>query len=126
MAAVEPAEVAVLPAARFWEMVTAHPWALLAVTRLVCRRYRHLLAWVEDASLKPLPARLASCLLAAAQAGGPPPHTVRLSQELLAAQLGVARQTVNRQLKAWEQAGWVRLQYGAVVLLAPAALRRLA
>ncbi|MCA0177759.1 MAG: Crp/Fnr family transcriptional regulator [Proteobacteria bacterium] len=114
--ALAAAEVAVLSAPAFWRLVGHDAQALLAVTRLVCHRYRQALAWIEDASLRPLSARLAARLLAQAQTAEP----LRLPQEALAAQLGVSRQRVNRQLKAWEAEGLVELGYASVRIRDPA------
>lgn len=115
--AIESSEVAVLPANEFWNVVNEDPSTLLAITRLVCSRYRATLGWIEDACMKPFAARLASRLVTLAAEEGQADERVHLSQEMLAFQLGVARQTVNRQLKIWEQAGLIELRYATVRLL---------
>jgi CRP/FNR family transcriptional regulator, cyclic AMP receptor protein len=120
--AIEATEVAVLSSAAFWKIVKADAGALLAVTRLACARYRAALGWIEDACLKPLPARLAARLLDLAEEGEAM-SGLALSQEALAFQLGVARQTVNRQLKQWEREGLLTLQYASITLRKPSALR---
>lgn len=127
--AMEETEVAVLPASAFWHIMQSDASALLAVTRLLCARYRAALGWIEDASLRPLPARLAKRLLALADASGASGRfasEIRVSQEELAAQLGVARQTVNKQLKQWEREGLLLLRYASVQLCDMPALHRLA
>ena len=124
--AVAATEVAVLPAEAFWKIVKQDPTALLAVTRLVCSRYRSALCWIEDACLKPLPARLATSLLGLAGSTRGEPGRINLSQEMLAFQLGVARQTVNRQLKDWERQGLLTLDYATVHLTDERELRRIA
>jgi CRP-like cAMP-binding protein len=57
-------------------------------------------------------------------ANQPDPSTaaLRLSQQDLADMLGVSRQSINKQLKRWEQQGWVRLSYGRISLLNAKAL----
>lgn len=124
--AAEPSEVAVLAAPDFWQAVNADPAVMLAVMRLSCSRFRAAVAWIEDASLHPFNVRLASRLLALAQMEGAGCNALRISQEMLAAQLGMARQTVNRQLQTWSRQGLIRLRYGAIELLDPAALQALA
>ena len=121
--AVEATEVAILSATAFWDILNSDASVLLPVTRLVCSRYRAALSWIEDASLKPFPARLATRLLILADKGSS--EVVHLSQETLAFQLGVARQTVNKQLKVWERQGLLRLQYASVLLRDISALRRI-
>jgi len=124
--AIETSEVAILPSSAFWDIVRNDLNALLAMTQLVCARYRAALGWIEDASLKPFSARLASRLVTQATKEGLAGEKVHMSQEMLACQLGVARQTVNRQLKIWEQAGLVELQYSTVRLLKLKDLRQIA
>lgn len=68
----------------------------------------------------PLPVRLAHRLLAldkfGARKAGADGALLSVSQEELAFMLGVSRQSVNRQLKHWEQAGWLRQRYGRIEL----------
>ena len=120
--AVEASEVAVLAASDFWQAVNADPAVLLAVTRLSCSRFRAAVAWIEDASLHPFKVRLASRLLAMAEMEGVENGALRISQDMLAAQLGTARQTVNRQLQAWSRQGLIKLGYGAIELIDRAGL----
>lgn len=115
--AVEETEVAVLSADDFWLIAKSDSTVLLAVTRLICSRFRHAISWIEDASLHPLKVRLASRLLAIAHMEGRDAGVLHISQDMLAAQLGVARQSVNRLLQEWSRSGIVRLSYGAVEVL---------
>ncbi len=126
-------ELLMVPATSFHEIVDERPAFLLEFMRLVCRRYRWALEWIDETMLLPLPMRLARRLLAAKHAhdlsatGVPQePAALRLSQEDLGQMLGVSRQSVNRQLKEWEAQGMLRLDYGRVTLLDQEALRRLA
>ena len=125
--AVGDCEVAVLPAAGFWPLAAKHPEVHLALTRLVCHRLRLALAWIDDTVLMPLPARLARRITALLQGGGASGESgvVPLSQEDLAAQLGVSRQSVNRQLKLWEKLGLLRIDYGCIAVHDRAALAQL-
>ena len=41
------------------------------------------------------------------------------------ASIGMTRESVNKQLRAWEERNWIRLQRGSVVVLDPAALAAL-
>ena len=107
--AVEPSEVAVLSAKDFWEIVNSDSCAMQAVVRLSCSRFRTAVAWIEDASLYPFKVRLASRLLALSEICETENGTLRISQEMLAAQLGGARQTVNRQLQEWSRQKLIQL-----------------
>ena len=118
--AVDAAEVAVVYAEDFHRLVDAQPAVHMAFTRLVCMRLRQALAWIDDAILQPLPVRLAHRLLTLdARPGAAPDGTAVLavSQEDLAFMLGVSRQSVNRQLKLWEDEGVLRVGYRVVELM---------
>lgn len=129
--AVADSELLVVPATTFHALVDEQPRFLIEFTRLVCRRYRLALGWIDETILQPFPVRLARRLLWADHA-----HTLsspdekdavlRLSQEDLSHMLGVSRQSVNRQLKTWESQGMLRLDYGRVTLCDRAALSLLA
>ncbi len=114
--AVTASKIACVPAYAFTELINTQPKVLLAITRLVCSRYRQALAWGEGLLLHSLPARLAGRLLTS---GG---TVVALSQQDLASQLGVSRATVNRQLSSWERQGLLRLGYRCVEILDSEAL----
>lgn len=124
--AVEPSEVAVLSAKDFWEIVNSDSCAMQAVVRLSCSRFRTAVAWIEDASLYPFKVRLASRLLALSEICETENGTLRISQEMLAAQLGGARQTVNRQLQEWSRQKLIQLRYGTIQLLDREALQLIA
>lgn len=129
--AVVDSELFVVAANAFHRIVDGRPEFLLEFIRLICRRYRWALEWIDETILQPLPVRLARRLLAAQHAHvlSAPDDTrsaLRLSQEDLGHMLGVSRQSVNRQLKEWESQKVLRLEYGRVTLLDQDALRRLA
>ena len=119
--AVEPAEIAVVAAEDFHRLVDTQPAVHMAFTRLVCMRLRQALAWIDDAILQPLPVRLAHRLLTLdARPGAAAPDgaaVLAVSQEDLASMLGVSRQSVNRQLKLWEDEGVLRVGYRVVELM---------
>jgi CRP/FNR family cyclic AMP-dependent transcriptional regulator len=123
--AVDTTEMAVVTAADFHRLVAEHPDVHMAFTRLVCLRLRQALAWIDDVILMPLPVRLAHRLLtldarAAAPAdasGGSGGTLLGVSQEDLSFMLGVSRQSVNRQLKLWEEDGTLRVRYRSIELL---------
>jgi CRP/FNR family transcriptional regulator, cyclic AMP receptor protein len=103
---------------------------LLRFVELFSRRMRMAESVVMDAAFLALPERLAKKLLmlavdescSEATARGP---AVRISQDELGRLAGVTRESAGRQLKLWEREGIVALDYGRVVLVDPARLRRL-
>ncbi|MNG24826.1 hypothetical protein D3C84_1095920 [compost metagenome] len=78
----------------------------------------------------PLPVRLAHRLLTLdARAATPAEEDgggtlLGVSQEDLSFMLGVSRQSVNRQLKLWEEDGTLRVRYRSIELLDRAQLER--
>ncbi|MDZ7865933.1 Crp/Fnr family transcriptional regulator [Acidovorax sp.] len=118
--AVEPSEVAVVQAADFHHLIATQPALHMAFTRLVCQRLRQALAWIDDAILQPLPVRLAHRLVTLDSRPASAESTtvvLAVSQEDLAFMLGVSRQSINRQLKQWEEEGMLRVGYRVVELL---------
>ncbi|MES2609655.1 MAG: Crp/Fnr family transcriptional regulator [Pseudomonadota bacterium] len=118
--AVEPSEVAVVQAADFHHLIATQPALHMAFTRLVCLRLRQALAWIDDAILQPLSVRLAHRLVTLDSRPASAESTtvvLAVSQEDLAFMLGVSRQSINRQLKQWEEEGMLRVGYRVVELL---------
>ena len=127
--AVETVDMAVVAASDFHHLITTKPEVHMAFTKLVCQRLRQALVWIDDAILMPLPVRLAHRLLALDAhaddaASGGSARVLGVSQEDLAFMLGVSRQSVNRQLKIWEEQGMLRVDYRRIVLLDRALLER--
>ena len=118
--------MAVIAAADFHRLVAEFPDVHMAFTRLVCLRLRQALAWIDDVILMPLPVRLANRLLAldAQGQGTDSGALLGVSQENLSFMLGVSRQSVNRQLKLWEEDGTLRVRYRGIELLNRAQLEQ--
>ena len=124
--AVEAVDMAVVAASDFHHLIATKPEVHMAFTKLVCQRLRQALVWIDDAILMPLSVRLAHRLLAldAHAASDGAARVLGVSQEDLAFMLGVSRQSVNRQLKLWEEQGVLRVDYRRIVLLERALLKQ--
>jgi CRP/FNR family transcriptional regulator len=72
------------------------------------------------------PARLARLLLQQVQPGDPGGPVVAISQDELAQQVGVTRQTVAKVLGGWRRSGLIITGRGRIMLVDQAALKRLA
>lgn len=113
----------------FLALLEREPGVATELLRLCGERLRWTSGLVEDAALLDTSARLAKRLLSLGQlhgqrtAGG---MTLRISQEDLAAFLGVSRQAVNQQLQAWKNQGWVSLGRGVIIVRDEAAIRNAA
>ncbi|QJD58998.1 Crp/Fnr family transcriptional regulator [Pseudomonas sp. gcc21] len=122
-------ELLVVPARVLHQLVDHQSTYLLEFLRLMGLRYKSTLERMDDSVLQPLPVRLALQLLALAnttEATDSPKAgcQLRVAQESLAQMLGVSRQSVNKILKQWEQAGMIAIRYRSIDLLAPESLAR--
>lgn len=126
----EPARLEVLARRDLLALCRAEPELMFRVVELFSRRIRRAEDIIFDTALLGLPARLARRLLhlaideahGEATARGP---AIRISQDELGRLAGVTRESAGRQLKAWEREGLVELDYGRVILVDAAGLRRL-
>ena len=120
--AMEATELVVLSRRDFLPFLERNPQVCIKLLEVLCERLRATSAQVEDFFFLDLRSRLAKRLLAAADhaanngAGGDP-GTVRLSQHMLASMIGTSREAVNKQLRAWEEAGVIALKRGAVKII---------
>ena len=86
----------------------------LAILQDFADRLDHLTDLVEDLSLRTVRGRLARFLLESAEAGQ---VTRRWTQDEIAAHLGTVRDVVGRTLRAFADAGLVRMDRQRIVLL---------
>jgi CRP-like cAMP-binding protein len=98
----------------FHRLVGECPEVALAILRDFAGRLDHLTNLVEDLSLRTVRGRLAHFLLEQAEAGA---VTQRWTQEEIAAHLGTVRDMVGRTLRAFADAGLVRMDRQRIVLL---------
>ncbi len=129
--AMGPTEVLVIPRREFHQLLERRPELYPHFMRLLCLRLRQSFSMLEDSALLPLPARLAKRLLMHAQQYSEPGPggdrlSIQLSQETLGLMLNSSRQSINRLLKQFEQAGWVQIHYSQISILDEAALTRVA
>jgi CRP/FNR family cyclic AMP-dependent transcriptional regulator len=98
----------------------ANPDQMLRMVRTLCERIRKADELLEDIFFLSLPARLAKHLLvlgnAVGENGGDNGITLKVSQQEMAEQIGIRRESVNRWLSKWEQAGLVGLWRGQITL----------
>lgn len=97
----------------FLDLLRRQPEIALKLIELLCERLRWTSDRMEEVSLLPLPARLARRLLKLADDFG---EEIEISQEELSTLVGVARETVNRQLQIWRKTGIVDLGRARVII----------
>jgi CRP/FNR family cyclic AMP-dependent transcriptional regulator len=107
-----------------------HSEICIMLLRIVCQRLRRTSEQVEDVLFRNLESRLAKALLQIAEdTGRAQPRGaaagLHLSQRELATMAGGSRESVNKQLQAWQQAGLIEVGRGTIVICDAAALQRL-
>jgi CRP-like cAMP-binding protein len=114
----------------FTRVLFGAPEAMLAIIRLLSRRLRKTTTQVTDNLEMPAPVRLAKALIElAAMHSHPTPEGPQiglpLSQRELGAMTGLIRESINRHLGTWRDAGWIGLTEGTITLCNIGALRGL-
>jgi len=127
----EAAELLIIDRRDFLPFLTRHPEVSVRLLLTLCERMRTTTDQIEDIFLLPVAVRLAKKLLQIAAAHGQAAAAgvrigARLSQRELGSMLGVSRESVNKHLAAWQKAGLVRMENGAIIMLDQAAVTRLA
>jgi CRP-like cAMP-binding protein len=120
-------EILVLDRRDFMPVLRAHPELAQRLLEVLCGRLRKTSEQLEDAFFLDMPGRMAKALLAAPageSAGGA--MQVQLTQRELGEMIGTARESVNKLLHSWQNAGIVALRRGAIAIRKPDALKRLA
>ncbi|MGZ8962008.1 MAG: Crp/Fnr family transcriptional regulator, partial [Methylophilaceae bacterium] len=116
----EPIRDVIIPAAAFHQLMIDSA----VFRRFVMENYgaliSDLIVLLDEVAFHSLDARLAKLLLDVPQA-----EIVRTHQQM-ADELGTAREVVSRQLKRFEQKGWVTLGRGHIAVLQRKALEQLA
>ena len=123
-----PTELLVIPRRDFLALLEREPRLARHLIELLCERLRGNTDRLRDTAFLDLGSRLAKTLDALATAHGRavPEGTLvdtKLSQSALAQLLGVSREAVNKQLKAFEREGLVAQAGGRLVLPSIEALR---
>lgn len=115
----------------FLALLEQRPQVAIQLLAACAARLRNTSTLVEELVFLSLPARLAKKLLHLARAYGSGTGagihiSLKLSQRELGELVGASRESVNRQLGAWEEEGVLRFEHGYLTLLAPERLERLA
>lgn len=124
---VEATELLTLHRRELIPFLEKNPGAAIGLAGVLAARVRRLSERAEDRQTMPLPGRIAKKLISLSEEYGKHPIVggpveVRLPQQDLADLVGTTRESVNKQLRAWEQEGIVELGRGRVVLKNPDAL----
>ena len=119
--AIEAAHLLVIERREFIPFLKKHPEVAIRLMEVLCTRLRKADEMLEEAAFLELPARLAKRLLGIAEAYGRP-HAegtmldLKLSQQELGHWVNSSRESVNKQMKAWEGEKILLREGGRIVL----------
>jgi CRP/FNR family cyclic AMP-dependent transcriptional regulator len=119
-------EIFVIDRREFLPFVRSQPALAMKFIELLCARLRWTSDQVEEVILQDLPGRLASALIRLADKGARGDRTIAITQQEISEMVGMTRESINKQLRAWAVRNWVRLEHGAIVVLDAASLQQLA
>lgn len=109
------------------DLFEQQPALMRGFFELICSRNRELNNRFRFSRLADFSARVAERLLNLAERYGNPVDAgveigLKLSQDDLAALLGVSRQSINKELRAFADRGWIEIRYGQITIVDSAAL----
>jgi CRP-like cAMP-binding protein len=89
---------------------------------VLCQRLRQTSAHLEDALFREAPSRLARGLLRLAESFGHdvPGGTrlaIKLSQQQIGNLIGISRESINKHLGAWREAGHIAVDGGGIITI---------
>jgi CRP/FNR family cyclic AMP-dependent transcriptional regulator len=120
-------EIFVIDRREFLPFVRSQPELAMKFIELLCARLRWTSDQVEQVILQDLPGRVASALLGLTEKRKlePESRTIAITQQEISEMVGMTRESINKQLRAWASRSWVRLEHGAIVVLDAGSLREL-
>src|ERR1700730_2718816 len=112
-------ELFIIDRREFIPFVRSQPTLAMKLIELLCARLRWTSDQVEQVILQNLPGRLASALLRLTEKHKlePQGRTIAITQQEISEMVGMTRESINKQLRAWAARDWVRLEHGAIVVL---------
>jgi CRP/FNR family cyclic AMP-dependent transcriptional regulator len=126
--ALEPSDLLVLDRRDFVQLLLEEPSIAVRLLETVSRRLRRTSEQVESLSFEPAAARLAATLFELARRQGTAAATrplIVITQKELGQLIGLSRESTNKHLRDWAEAGWISLERGGCRVLEPSALRAL-
>lgn len=129
--AVDATVLQVIAREEFLATIERDPRAALSLVATLCGRLRRTSQMVEDMSFLAMPVRLAKQLVALAAAYGVRTSQgtrigLRLCQQELANLVGTSRESINKQLRAWQHDGLIAIRDGLLLILRMSELSALA
>src|SRR5437588_10080294 len=121
-------EFFVIDRREFLPFVRSQPALSMKFIELLCARLRWTSEQVEQIILQNLPGRLASALIGLTEKrkSDSKDGIITITQQEISEMVGMTRESINKQLRAWAGRDWVRLEHGAIVVLNAEMLRETA
>jgi len=128
--AIEDCDLLVIERRTFLPFLLSNQDLVLRMLAVLCQRLRQTSDALGDIVMLDLPGRLARLLLRLADDhGSATPAGVRiefkLSQRDIGTRVASSRESVNKQLHVWRDAGWVSFDHGYITLRQPERFRRM-
>lgn len=128
--AMEPTRSLELTRTAFLAALEKSPATALKVIQILCKRLRATSEMVEDATLLAAAPRLARTLIRLMRSNGVTDEEgvkidLTLSQSTLGAHAGLLRESVNRQLRAWEADKILKRRDNRIIILRQDALKEI-
>jgi len=115
-----------IPRNELLNLLESNPKLYKHFLNILCKRLRQAGQVLEETAFLPLSKRLAKQLLRLHKSRShhdTPIRATKISQEELAASLGVTRQSIYRVLKDWQLKNWIAVQYGNIEIIEPHSLQ---
>jgi CRP/FNR family cyclic AMP-dependent transcriptional regulator len=131
VSALERTELLVVDRRDFLSFLRAHPEVAIDMMAMLAERLARVSELVEDRAFLDLPARLAKKLVLLSEQYGEDHETqtqlaLNLSQTDLGNMVGTSRESINKQIRAWEQQGVLEMKRGHITIHRLDTLERLA
>lgn len=129
--AMEPTELQFIERGDFIAFLECHPTVAIRLLGTLALRLRLTNEMFEDTIFRNLPARLAKRLLILADNCGQETAEgtridLKLSQQDIGNMIGTSRESVNKQMRTWEEEGLIKFRKGYVTITQPDKLEDLA
>ena len=125
--AITDCELFVIERRDFLPLLREEPEIALKMIEILCARVRRTTEQAQNLMFMPLRVRLAKALLQLSEGDGrTSERKAVVTKKDLGNLMGMSRESTNRQLRVWEDQGWVRLERGGIVILAAKELERIA
>jgi CRP-like cAMP-binding protein len=119
-------ELIVIERRDFVPFLSSQPDVMLKFIEILCSRLRHTSEQVQDITFLNLPTRLAKTLLQLTTGEEGSRRKAAITQREISQMIGMSRESTNKQLRAWDKRGWIRLERGGVGVTAPDKLAAIA